>query len=75
MDANEHIRYHIDHIRCPVIEGLPEKTVRLLHMSMTEIERIQQSVECTQLQIGLSRHAAYESTELLSRLRREGFYP
>jgi len=62
----------IDTIRCPAVKG-PPKTVSALHESMQRIEQMRMSTELTRMHIQDSQQAAWESQQLLARLRREGF--
>ena len=58
MNIIERTQNRIDHIRCPVIEGLPTETVHMLHKSLVKIVQMRRSIEGAQLQIDHSRHAA-----------------
>ena len=66
-------KYHIDQIRCPVIRGLDKDTVDMLHTSLVQIVKMRRSIECAQLQVHRSWRAAYESEDLLRRLRERGY--
>jgi hypothetical protein len=73
MDVVDRTNNAIDTIRCPVIEGLSSETVAMLHKSLVDIVHLRRSLERTRLQVTRSSQAAFESAELLRRLRLQGF--
>jgi len=72
MNVIERTQHRIDHMRCPAIEGLDSDTVHMLHQSMVQIVQMRRSIERIELQVHRSRCAAYESEDLLRRLRERG---
>jgi hypothetical protein len=62
----------IDALRCPNVKGLPDDVVRTLHHSIVDIVRMRRSIERTDKALELSMLAAFESCELLKRVRSDG---
>jgi len=59
----------IEDLRCPNLKGLPDDVVHTLHHSIVDIVRMRRSIERTDKVLELSMLAAYESCELLKRVR------
>ena len=73
MNIVDRTAHRIDDIRCPAAQGPLPEDVDMLHKSWVEIVHLRSSIESTRLQIGRSWSAAYDSIELLRRLRSKGF--
>ena len=73
MYVIERTQHRIDHMRCPAIGGLDSHTVHTLHKSMVHIDQLRRSIERTDLQLRRSWRTAYESEDLLRRLRKRGY--
>ena len=71
IDGQDHDCIDTDTIRCSAVKGAP-KTVSALHEPMQRIEQMRMSTELTRMHIQDSQQAAWESQQLLARLRREG---
>ena len=67
-------RKRIEDLRVPNINGLPRGVVQTLHDSIVHIVRMRRSIEGVHRDLEQSKLAAFESCELLKRLRIEGFY-
>ena len=62
----------VETIRYPAVKG-PPKTATVLNNSMLHIGLMRRSIKLTGIHIQDSKHAAWESQQLLARLRRDGF--
>ena len=61
----------IDTIRCrPAVKGLRQSG---LHEAMLRLGQMRESIELTHMHVQDSQQAAWESQQLLARLRRDGF--
>jgi hypothetical protein len=65
-------RKRIEILRFPNIKGLPEDVVHTLHHSLVHIACMRRSIERTDNVVNRSMLAAFESCELLKRLRYNG---
>ena len=73
MNVMERTQHRINHVRCPVIQGLDRDTVHMLHQSLVEIVHMRRSIERAELQIGRSLAAATDTMQLLGQLLRKRF--
>ena len=62
----------VETIRYPAVKG-PPKTATVLNNSILHIGLMRRSIELTGIHIQDSKHAAWESQQLLARLHRDGF--
>ena len=65
-------RKRIEDIRCPMIKGLPQDIVHILHHTLVEIAIMRRSIESADREVERSLHAVFESCELLRTLRTKG---
>jgi hypothetical protein len=73
MESVAHHRKRIEDVRCPDICGLPANLVHILHRSFVGIVTMRRSIEILDLRKGASLKLAWESRDLLKRLRASGF--
>lgn len=73
MNVLDRTQNSIDSIRCPTVRSLPPDAFAMLHKSLVQIVQMRRSIERVDLQVRRSWRAAYETEELLRRLRERGF--
>jgi hypothetical protein len=64
---------HVSRVRCPAIDGLTGDVVHMLHDSLVGITLMQMSIARADVELKRSHRALHESSELLERVRKDGF--